>query len=516
MDAKKGLDGCFIKLTTGQQILAATGRDGNNNIFPIACGIVDKEDTDSWTWFLYQLKIALGGQSGKFGNYTIISDRQKAKLQPEDFVDDFFKKPMYLAAYSPIIYLVPGPDMWPRTDSLDIEAPVFKEHKGRAQTKRRKGQFEKPAPKDTSRMASITCSNCKKVGHRYTNCHDALKPALAMRKNKHQPSTSSYPPDSRSTPAPARTAASAVATAGGSSRRATSAASPAPARRATSATSPAPARRATSAAAPARRQPAAPAAPKGKAAASKSSSSAPKSKAPVAPKGKAQATRSSSAAAKGPRLAFMPPRPNDGSQRARKPSNKMKDYLTASGAKWYTNCHDALKPALAMRKNKHQPSTRSYPPDSRSTPAPASTAASAAATAGGSSRRATSAASPAPARTAASAAATAGGSSRRATSAASPAPARTATSAASPAPARRATSAAAPKGKAAASKSSSSAPKSKAPVAPKGKAPATRSSSAAAKGPRLAFMPPRPSDGSQRARKPSNRMKDYLTASGAK
>ena len=72
-----GLDGCFIKLTTGAQILAATGRDANNNMYPIAFGIVDKEDTDSWTWFLYQLKVALGGQSGKFGNYTIISDRQK-------------------------------------------------------------------------------------------------------------------------------------------------------------------------------------------------------------------------------------------------------------------------------------------------------------------------------------------------------------------------------------------------------------------------------------------------------
>ena len=72
-----GLDGCFIKLSTGQQILAATGRDGNNNIFPIAFGIVDKEDTNSWTWFLYQLRVAIGGQSGKFGQYTIISDRQK-------------------------------------------------------------------------------------------------------------------------------------------------------------------------------------------------------------------------------------------------------------------------------------------------------------------------------------------------------------------------------------------------------------------------------------------------------
>ena len=61
-----GLDGCFIKLSTGQQILAATGKDGNNNIFPIAFGVVDKEDTDSWTWFLTQLRTAIGS-GNKFG-----------------------------------------------------------------------------------------------------------------------------------------------------------------------------------------------------------------------------------------------------------------------------------------------------------------------------------------------------------------------------------------------------------------------------------------------------------------
>ena len=72
-----GLDGCFIKLSTGQQILAATGRDGNNNIYPIAFGLVEKEDTANWCWFLTQLKYALGGEEGKFGKYTIISDRQK-------------------------------------------------------------------------------------------------------------------------------------------------------------------------------------------------------------------------------------------------------------------------------------------------------------------------------------------------------------------------------------------------------------------------------------------------------
>ena len=74
-----GLDGCFVKLTTGQQILAATGRDGNNNIYPITFGLVDKEDKASWSWFLTQLKYQLGGEEGNFGKYTFISDRHKVQ-----------------------------------------------------------------------------------------------------------------------------------------------------------------------------------------------------------------------------------------------------------------------------------------------------------------------------------------------------------------------------------------------------------------------------------------------------
>jgi hypothetical protein len=76
-----GLDGCFIKLTTGAQILAATGRDDNHNIYPIAWAVVAKEDTKNWKWFLEQLKEVLGGEEGNFGNYTIMSDRQKGLLK---------------------------------------------------------------------------------------------------------------------------------------------------------------------------------------------------------------------------------------------------------------------------------------------------------------------------------------------------------------------------------------------------------------------------------------------------
>ena len=67
-----GLDACFIKLCTGAQILAAAGRDGNNNMYPLAFAVVGKEDTANWCWFLTQLKYALGGEEGKFGTYTIM------------------------------------------------------------------------------------------------------------------------------------------------------------------------------------------------------------------------------------------------------------------------------------------------------------------------------------------------------------------------------------------------------------------------------------------------------------
>nr|XP_020189913.1 uncharacterized protein LOC109775596 [Aegilops tauschii subsp. strangulata] len=291
-----GLDGCFIKLTTGQQILAAIGRDGNNNIYPIAFGVVDKEDSESWTWFLTHLRCCIGSGS-KFGTYTIISDRQKGLLKainevfpdspqryclrhiyanfqsagfrgaelkklvdqasysftkhghelamaelkadevfnkmildvrakptrtmfegirtkkmikrqmtrektetsrwmitpnysekldenkkrwdmtcvtcshaiaamsklhmhPENYVHEFLKKPLYVEEYKDIVYPVPGPESWPDTHTQDIEPPVFKEKPVKKQTARRKGQFEVPAPKDTSRMGTITCSNC--------------------------------------------------------------------------------------------------------------------------------------------------------------------------------------------------------------------------------------------------------------------------------------------------------------------------------------------------------------------
>lgn len=70
-----GIDGCFLKCYTEGQLLAAVGRDSNNQMYPIAYAIVDKENEDNWLWFLEKLQIDLNLRNGS--GFTVISDRQK-------------------------------------------------------------------------------------------------------------------------------------------------------------------------------------------------------------------------------------------------------------------------------------------------------------------------------------------------------------------------------------------------------------------------------------------------------
>ena len=47
-----GLTGCHLKGKFGGHILSATARNGNDNISPIALGVVKQENKDFWVWFL--------------------------------------------------------------------------------------------------------------------------------------------------------------------------------------------------------------------------------------------------------------------------------------------------------------------------------------------------------------------------------------------------------------------------------------------------------------------------------
>lgn len=70
-----GLDGCFLKTHLGGVLLCATGKDGNNQIFPIAWAVVEAENQVCWTWFLSILCEELGINDGL--GFTFISDQQK-------------------------------------------------------------------------------------------------------------------------------------------------------------------------------------------------------------------------------------------------------------------------------------------------------------------------------------------------------------------------------------------------------------------------------------------------------
>ncbi|KAH0745849.1 hypothetical protein KY285_007506 [Solanum tuberosum] len=79
-----GVDGCWLKDTMyGAQLLSAVTLDGNN-IFPIAYAIVEKENKETWHWFLTYLMNDL--EIEKQYLWTFMSDKQKGLLEAFELV----------------------------------------------------------------------------------------------------------------------------------------------------------------------------------------------------------------------------------------------------------------------------------------------------------------------------------------------------------------------------------------------------------------------------------------------
>lgn len=70
-----GFDGCFLKGYTHGMLLAAIGIDPNNSQYPVAYAVVEKENTQSWTWFLNLLREDLDVHNTSI--FTMMTDRQK-------------------------------------------------------------------------------------------------------------------------------------------------------------------------------------------------------------------------------------------------------------------------------------------------------------------------------------------------------------------------------------------------------------------------------------------------------
>lgn len=87
-----GVDGCHLRGPFPGMLLAAVGKDGNNNIFPVAWAIVEVENKETWTWFLELLVADLGSVSESITfmlereePVTYMSDRQKVSFMLNEF-----------------------------------------------------------------------------------------------------------------------------------------------------------------------------------------------------------------------------------------------------------------------------------------------------------------------------------------------------------------------------------------------------------------------------------------------
>ncbi|WVY89937.1 hypothetical protein V8G54_035451 [Vigna mungo] len=71
-----GLDGAFLEGKYGGELLTTMGRDGNEQMLPIAYCVVEVENKDWWRWFLELLVDDLGGPE-ICSSFTFMSDQQK-------------------------------------------------------------------------------------------------------------------------------------------------------------------------------------------------------------------------------------------------------------------------------------------------------------------------------------------------------------------------------------------------------------------------------------------------------
>jgi len=68
------VDGTFLHGSYKGTLLTALAQDGNFQIFPLAFGVVDTENDESWRWFFTHLKVVIPEAT----DLAIISDRHKS------------------------------------------------------------------------------------------------------------------------------------------------------------------------------------------------------------------------------------------------------------------------------------------------------------------------------------------------------------------------------------------------------------------------------------------------------
>lgn len=72
------LGGVQLKSKYLGTLLSATSFDADGGVFPLAFGVVDEENDDSWMWYLLELRKALEMSTEKISPLTFLSDGQKS------------------------------------------------------------------------------------------------------------------------------------------------------------------------------------------------------------------------------------------------------------------------------------------------------------------------------------------------------------------------------------------------------------------------------------------------------
>ena len=102
-----------------------------------------------------------------------ISALMSSNRDPIQFIDNMYKKESFLRAYTPVIYGINGPGLWPKTSHRPLQCPEFKKQRGRPK-KARQLQSDEVRVGGTTKLRrnyiKIRCSKCNQQGHNKTTC----------------------------------------------------------------------------------------------------------------------------------------------------------------------------------------------------------------------------------------------------------------------------------------------------------------------------------------------------------
>nr|GLL45057.1 Zinc finger, PMZ-type [Ipomoea trifida] len=96
---------------------------------------------------------------------------------PRKYLDNYFKKDVYLKAYHHMLHPVKGPMFWPKENVEEILPPYVKKVFGRPQKERRREELEGRKKVKMSRIGrKMKCSICRQEGHNKLRCPRVVDP----------------------------------------------------------------------------------------------------------------------------------------------------------------------------------------------------------------------------------------------------------------------------------------------------------------------------------------------------